>query len=554
MNNARVSRLLLWGLLLCLSLYILILFRSALVNDDYMALYTTWLLSTGNIAGSDFNVDSYTLLFDLLVPIYRLVGENFEVIFVFRFIFLLLLIIITFQIYHLLKFFFPRPIAHLTIIFLMTSAAMFMRGLDIRPDLIILIFWLQTIIVLYTQQYSERIKLLQVGFFLGLAILFKIKAIVICAIIGFYFLCKFLRNRSIKRLVIEGSILVFGAAVIFALFTLLLGQQSLETFINTTFNLISHSTLSNSNSLSLKFSVIKRFWLYDPFYWSLALAGILLAIYRIYKHSALHRHCLVTILLLAACSVISNPHYHAYNLVTLYPLMAIFVAFSLQQISLTMKNLSTNRVRFYTVCLITVLIFQFGRMANYPLKHDNLHQVELNKFIQNNTSRHEPIFTYEGIGLFRPSTFHWRTSSIKLDNYYSGVYNVWQEVKQAAPVLVIESYRIPGWLLKEDKQQLASHYTPIAPFVLTLGFATEATTQGQILRSGKYLITNSEQKKCYLNNAEIPSDSQFWLEAGTYTLGAVNGRCTLRWYYSPNAINLLKASNPQARPYLYRPS
>lgn len=64
MSEARVRWLLGINLSLLFGFYVYIIFNLALVNDDYMALYTTWLMSVGKRPNLDFNVDSYTLLFD----------------------------------------------------------------------------------------------------------------------------------------------------------------------------------------------------------------------------------------------------------------------------------------------------------------------------------------------------------------------------------------------------------------------------------------------------------------------------------------------------------
>ncbi len=70
MSEARVRWLLGINLSLLFGFYVYIIFNLALVNDDYMALYTTWLMSVGKRPNLDFNVDSYTLLFDWMTPVY----------------------------------------------------------------------------------------------------------------------------------------------------------------------------------------------------------------------------------------------------------------------------------------------------------------------------------------------------------------------------------------------------------------------------------------------------------------------------------------------------
>lgn len=84
MSEERVRWLLGINLSLLFGFYVYIIFNLALVNDDYMALYTTWLMSVGKRPNLDFNVDSYTLLFDWMTPVYFFFGDRFELIYVFR--------------------------------------------------------------------------------------------------------------------------------------------------------------------------------------------------------------------------------------------------------------------------------------------------------------------------------------------------------------------------------------------------------------------------------------------------------------------------------------
>ena len=173
MNELNIRRLLSAALFLCLGLYVFIALRLALVNDDYMALYTTWLMSVGKVPNVDFAVSSYTLLFDLFAPVYYLVGEHFEILYVFRLLFLLMLSMLAWQVFIITRFFFTSTTALITLLLLATSSAMVARGLDIRPDLPIILLWLQTIIVLYIKRYKEATKMFWVGFLFILAMLFK---------------------------------------------------------------------------------------------------------------------------------------------------------------------------------------------------------------------------------------------------------------------------------------------------------------------------------------------------------------------------------------------
>ncbi|WP_102562951.1 hypothetical protein [Vibrio sp. 10N.286.49.B3] len=513
-----------------------------------MALYTSWLLSISMEENVDFNVDSYTLLFSLLKPIYYLLGNEFEVIYAFRFIFSIVITIISYQSYILMRFFIPKSSAISALFLLLTSLALVVRGLDIRPDLIITSLWLQIIIVIYVYSFNGIYKMIIIGFTISLAILFKFKAIVICPIIVYYWVFRLVVNKSIKKSFSEIIAFIFGFLGCFLLFIAVEGGGGFKLFIDTTIDLILYSTSNSSTANLLKFEVLKSYMVLDIMFWLPAIAGIGSSIIMIKSQelSFNQAQCLVSILILALLSIVTNPHYHAYNLVTLYSLLTPFVAFTIHKIS------KVNGIMSSFIVFISCL-FLLYRGFYYTFKNNNQHQIALHQFINKNTEENDAVFAFEGIGLYRPSTYHWRTSAIKLSNYYEGNYSVWYEINKTAPILVIESYRIPKWLTKKDRSQLYNHYIELAPFVLVMGFETESIKQAEVLREGWYLITNSELNACLVNEENIVSGDKVWLKSGLNTMVAKKGHCKLHWFFSSEAISLLKESNLNHRPYLYAP-
>nr|WP_256099383.1 glycosyltransferase family 39 protein [Vibrio sp. Scap16] len=169
-----------------------------------------WLLSDGKEADVDFNIDSYTLLFDLLATLYYIVGDTIEIVYFYRILFIFLILIASNQIYLLIRVFFNRSIALITLIFILTTTAMLMRGLDLRPDLPILVLWLQILVVIYVKKYKSETKMFLIGFLCGSALLFKFKAILIVVVIGIYLLDginqpHFLRKQFYTSLIV-GSV------------------------------------------------------------------------------------------------------------------------------------------------------------------------------------------------------------------------------------------------------------------------------------------------------------------------------------------------------------
>lgn len=551
MINTRVQSWLTLGLWIILGLYIYAVFNLALVNDDYMALYSTWLMSTGKVPGVNFNIDSYTLLFDLMVPIYSLTGEHFSVVYMFRLIFLLLLCIISWQTYRLIRVFFSKNIALLSLLLLFSSYAMVARGIDLRPDLVILLLWLQILIVLYVQRHRAKKTMFLVGLLLALAMSFKFKAILICPVIALYGLMHWLHTKSLQTPVKDGLVCLSGILAGLGLVAVLIGLSSFRQFIETSWQLMFYSAghTNTGDANSLKLSVILRYFLRDIFYWLLFLSGIVIAWFTRQSLSKNQKLCLGSLFLLAILSVAANPHYHAYNLTTLYPLVAVFVAFSLHFIGKLTH--SRNSIGCIIVSVLTVLLFRAG---HYVFVHNLSHQKALQSFIEQETPSNSAVFAYEGIGLFRPSTFHWRTSAIKQNNYVQGDYNVWQEIQSEKPLLIIENYRIPGWLIAEDRHQLYQHYVSLTPLLLVLGLTTESSVSGELLRSGWYTVNNKHKNACHIDGNPLNDGEKIWLEGGTHHLSTSSGLCTLRWYFPADAIVRLEQSNPLSKPYLYPPN
>lgn len=549
MSEIRVRYLLYASLILILAIYGYIVVNAALVNDDYMAIYTTWLLSAGKVAEVDFNVDSYTLLFDWMASAYHLVGERFEIVYLFRSVFLLLLIAIAAQVYVIVRQFASVNITLTTLVLLFSSSAMIVRGIDLRPDLVILFLWLQTIIVLYLKSTSDAYKFFITGILLTLAMLFKFKAILICVVIGFHGLSCLIERRSISALAVNITALFAGVLITILLFVATAGSDSFNLFIDTTRELLFYSASQAGKAGTLKWSVLKLYFLQDAVFWLLALMGVALASRQWRSVSVTKRQCLLMLLMLAAISIAANPHYHAYNVVTLYPLIAVFVAFSVQYVVASGANFSAGKILFCSV----VILFLLVRSLVHPIKHNNHHQVALQAFIESELQTNQAVFAYEGIGLFRPSTYHWRTSAIKIDNYHAGRYNVWQEITEVKPVIIIENYRVPGWLLEQDRAAIERHYVPLTPLVLTIGLKSESKIVGEILSSGWYILESDSGQSCFVDGAEQRQNDKLWLEAGQHTLQSAGGVCVLRWYFSEPELESLRRSNVDSRPYLFSP-
>ena len=553
MSSLIINRFIKIGLCIVAGLYFWILFSAALINDDYMALYTTWQMSIGHIPGIDFNVDSYTLQFNLLSLIFKLFDKKIEVIYIFRLLMLLTLFGILIQIQAILRTFVSKRIALIAIFILLIALPMYSRGLDIRPDLIILLTWLQIVILLSRPTEHVTIKMVSIGALTGIAFLLKFKSLIILLPIGIHLFYDYYKGLPASSLIRSSLMIFVGFLIALLFYAVLFGVKELDKLLMSSVGLLGLSASGSIKTPGLKLHILKHFIKQDIYFWVLFFCGIGIATKNIRTYPSEILLKLATLLLLLVLSVILNPHYYAYNLVTLYPLMAVFVALSIKWIADRMENMPKKKLGFYLTVIVLILVQPIAGIASYPLRNSNEHQMKLQRFIENSTTPEQAVFAYEGIGLFRPSTFHWRTSSIMLRNYYNGEYNVWQEIKNTKPIIVILSYRVPKWLKKQDRKQLLSHYVPIAPYVMTIGFRTESFKTGTLLKSGFYEVLNSQGKSCELDEREVENQSVIWLDSGIHTLKNQGGSTVIRWHFKNEQIEQLIRSNPNKYPYLISP-
>lgn len=534
------------------ALYVWILFSAVLINDDYMALYTTWRMSLGHVADIDFNVDSYTLLFNLLVPVFSLLGERFEAIYVFRLLMLLVLLGIAAQLRSLLHQFVSPEATLITILLLFLASPMYVRGLDIRPDPVILLVWLQIVLLLAEKNILAARKMCLVGVMLGIAFLLKFKSLVVLIPFVIHFLYAARRRASLSCIFCAIGSVGGGFLLALYLFGLLFGGRELGQLLRTSFELMSLSASGAIEVPSLKANILAHFFTHDIYFWLLFLGGLGIAAGRHRTYPVGVSLKLFSIFSLLVCSLVLNPHFYSYNMVTLYPLMAVFAGLSVQRIAEKWLNIVRPRIKLAAIALLIIPLV--ARITSFPLLNSMEHQLELHRFILNNTKPDQAVFAYEGIGLFRPSTYHWRTSLIMLERYHNGEYNVWREIVETKPVLVILSYRVPRWLLKEDRQQLLTHYTPITTNVLTLGFETDTSFSGTLLKSGFYQILNQRGQSCELDGRKVEDRSIHWLESGVHTLKSSTGCTTLRWHFNSESLERLAASESGQPPYLIAPA
>jgi hypothetical protein len=252
--------------------------------------------------------------------------------------------------------------------------------------------------------------------------------------------------------------------------------------------------------------------------------------------------------------VVLNPGYFAYNLTVLFPLTCIFCGY---QIVLMLKPWKQYRSAYQFLmvsCLIGLLYIKAPVLLTTYFKDTITHQLALQEFIQLALEEDDAVFAFEGIGLFRPSTYHWRTSGVLRD--YEQRYSVKEEMLKVRPDLVVHSYRIPNWLSPQDKEFVDSTYLEISPSLYVPGFtmSNEGVEKiGLLISNSKYEITNNKELSCYLNSEKYNHGEVLNLTYGQYILFSSVGECSIKKYIPPNLMKIIKPFNWYQKSYLLMP-
>jgi hypothetical protein len=180
----------------------------------------------------------------------------------------------------------------------------------------------------------------------------------------------------------------------------------------------------------------------------------------------------------------------------------------------------------------------------------NQHQLALHRYLTEHTSKATGTFAMEGIGLFRPSVFHFWMPFLIRPRYVAGEWSYERELRERPASLVIRNYRVPGWLTPEDRAFLAGHYVELNSSFLLPGarLSDAGERRVELLVSGVYDVHASGS--CRLDGTDTGSAGSRELQAGPHDLSA-NAPCEVRLHVDPAGRDLLEMPSPV--PYLVGP-
>jgi hypothetical protein len=540
--TSRVLRIPTLAVAVGLVLYqVFAVFRRYLVNDDFQTLYTAWLRFRGKVPGRDFFLASYYLLTDLLAPLFRFDRDPWLPLYATRLLFVGVMAIIALLLYRIATRLCSPAAGWLAPILALSSAAMVYRGLDLRPDLITTAAWLALFALLTSKRISMPAALL-VGALVALSILNRFKAMVI---LPFPFLEYFARrnSRTFWRCSISsaaGMAIVFGGYVLW-----LAATHDLATFLDVNRRLFAESRQIQILGTGARGHTFAATLTLDAIFWAFTGVGVVLRAGRRAAFAPHENRLCVLILTLAVLTVVLNPVYYEYNLLTLQPLIAPFAAYGLARV-IALRKTAFAAAAF---TLLPVLA-QWPSFAR-SLEPSNAHQKDLQTFLLRYTKPDSRVFAMEGVGLYRPSLYHWRMPWIYGARYREGEWRYEEEFRRDPPEIVVTSYRVPAWMVWSDRQFLASHYVTLTPQILVPGFSTsgeDGDFSAELLVDGEYEALRQGAGGCWIDGQPFSSGQHPSLRAGVHRIRAVTARCSLRRFYKAGARMLI--ANPRSLPYL----
>lgn len=499
------------------------------VNDDYMATYSAWLISEGKIANIDYHSDSYTLLFYLMSSMYFLIEEiPLHEIITYRLIQLPILIYTFFITYKVSEYYCNKKTALYATLIVFFSHAVSSRIIDLRPDVYIIAI---SMTIIYTLQRSgkKNSHFFFISFLFSVSFLFKFKSLVFTPIYFFV-----LTNKN-KWKIINFKLIAlsfFGLLLPFTLFSLAYGHQELIRFIKTNYSLI----IGISNDLSapsdVKVNTLLKATLFNPIQILLFIIGSIHIIKNIKINISLLPYVFFPFFFIYV-----NPNFYYYNLYTVLIVTTPIICKSTE-------NINDN---FIMIIILFMVVIWF----NMPGTISNQHQLSLNDFIKKSTNANDHVFSFEGIGLNRPSTYHWRSSSIMMGDYYNNGFTIRDELNSKPPIIIIDNYRIKNWFSTSDRNYILDKYIYVYDNVLVLGKEFHKTGYYTPIKSGLYEVVNN--KKCIIENGMIKRKKTYMNRNSHYLIRVNNDSCTIRWHFDSKSIFQLRNSNPKNYPYLIAP-
>ncbi len=542
------------GFAILLAIYLVSVANRYLINDDYQGLYTAWLKSQGKVAGRDYYLTSYYLLTDLMAPLFRVWRETWFPVYVMRVFFIAVIATTMVLMHRVCLRLFDGATGWVLPLLLLSTTAMLHRGLDLRPDLITNLFWVGIILVLLGRDLLSWRSSAAVGAMLTFVTLNRFKGLMIVPLVLVVYAWEISRPgrstmRDSARILVGGILGVFLVALPYLAWVS--ATDGFGEFMQVHRALFMDLGHSFSDGPGILADTAKHSIRLDYLFWAFSTAGMWLRVRSWRAYSPRENILVAGLVATSAATVAFNPAYYAYNLMTLQTLLAPFAANGfLGAIRILQARIAPA---FAAAFLLLPIAWNWKAIAEVT-QESNRHQKELQTFFLQYLNPSQAVFALEGVGLYRPSVFHWRFPAVLSARYLGGAWTYSQELAAAKPEVLVLSYRLPGWLTYSDVQFISAHYVFLSPLILVPGF--DSAGKGQVatfdaLVPGRYEVLMTATGACSLDGSVIHPGDILDLPAGPHLVELDNARCILRHHFPESAKALL--ANPEGLPYLSPP-
>jgi hypothetical protein len=200
-------------LIFCIiSVYVILIHTRKLDNDEYEHMHNAWLMLEGTIPFFSTKMMHMPLLEWIAALVIKMTGEKVIVVNMLRHMIFVTSLISLYLIYLItVNLFYRKTIAYIALILLLTNFVWLKKSFEIRPDNIMLVFFLFSFLCLIKYNQTSKIRYL---FFFGLSALLSTLGKQNAAIFYFALALAFLYSLIIKEKRFRFHFLIFSIIVI----------------------------------------------------------------------------------------------------------------------------------------------------------------------------------------------------------------------------------------------------------------------------------------------------------------------------------------------------
>lgn len=523
--------------------------------DELQILHLAWLRTDGSVPGVDHAFPQFSLLIDLLEPMWHVLGTSFLGIWVARGGMWVVSLAVLLAVGWWARRALGPEVALATLVTLSALTDFNERVIEIRSDGVLVLLWVLAFGLLArdTSRGTGLRACLLAGALAALAFAFNFKSLTVLPFLGLAALLPVRGEPWEMRAALRRAFaLAVGVAAGLVLYLLyLVARGDLALFVETiTRNLtVSGDARIRMEPWSYVFSSEIR---NVPFYLLMPLGlGILL-----WSSRELSRLQWLPPLLFSVVYFGLNPTFFPYNFVDVGPFWALAAGAGFAWL---LGRLPTFWGALAPLALLLVALWRLSSLL-VPTIED---QLTINRFAMSVTSPQDRVYDTTGLILFRRGPYHWRLHSLMLYRYYDGAFAMWRELEKQPWRLMLPSYRT-DWLTREDKLVLRNFYPFPHPNVGVLGwvFPPQELLRAEdvrfpILLPGRYrLLTERVPDGAFLLDGR-PVRGPVHLEAGEHRLKLSGGpsveepRVALVW--APDGMEEALAKLPDRGLRLFYP-